>query len=102
MVDWSGIGRTALWVSGLAVMLATWSWNEWWAHVHGQKLRPVLGEARFQVPFSVGMVLFCVGMALGERIWWRIGLWCVLALLFVWQGAQAWRARADTRDKPSC
>ncbi len=93
MVDWKGMGETAIWVLGLAIVLAAWSWNEWWAHVHGHRLREVLGEARFQVPFSVGLFLLCVGMALTESVRWKAAVWVVLALLFAWQGAQAWRAR---------
>ncbi len=93
MVDWAGMGKTALWVLGLAIVLATWSWNEWWARVHKRRLRSVLGEARFQVPFSIGLLVFCVGMALSESVLWKSAVWAVLALAFAWQGVQAWKGR---------
>jgi threonine/homoserine/homoserine lactone efflux protein len=93
MVDWAGMGKTALWVLGLAIILATWSWNEWWARVHKRSLRSVLGEARFQVPLSIGLFVFCVGMALSENTLWKTAVWAVLALLFAWQGVQTWRSR---------
>lgn len=101
MIDWYGVFRNALWVVGLAVALAAFSYTEWWRHLQTprQSLRQALSGPGFQVTFSLGMVLFCTGLALSSKRWWEIAAWAVLGVLFAWQGINAWRAlRRSTRS----
>jgi VanZ family protein len=93
MIDWYGVLRNALWIMGLAVALAAFSYTEWRRHLPRpkQSLRHALGGAGFQAAFSLGMVLFCAGLALGSDRWWEIAAWAVLGALFAWQSFAAWR-----------
>ena len=99
LIDWAGLIRNALWILGLSVGLAAWSYAWWWASEHGTSKRQALAGPGFQVPFSVGMFLFCAAMAWGALRWWERGLWVVLGLSFVWQAA-AWRVKPDESPNP--
>ena len=92
MIDWWGALRNSVWILGLAVGLAAWSYARWWAHEHRVRLRQVLSMPVFLVPFSAGMALFSLGLALCGRRWWEIAAWGVLAVLFGLRGVYAWRA----------
>jgi hypothetical protein len=99
------VGRGALWITGLAVALAAFSYVEWWQTRHGRRLRHALSTPRFLTPFSLGMALFSAGLALSSRRWWEIGAWAVLAVLFLLQAWAYWRAGAregwDEPPRPS-
>lgn len=92
MIDWYGVLRNALWIVGLATALAAFSYTDWQRSLQTPKpsLRQALGSAGFQAAFSLGMVLFCAGLALGSDRVWEIVAWAVLGLLFAWQGISAW------------
>lgn len=94
MIDWYGVFRNGLWILGLAVALAAFSYVDWWRRVQSprQSLRQALGWPGFQAAFSLGMVLFCAGLALDSQPWWQTALWAVLGVLFAWQGIVALRA----------
>lgn len=85
LIDWPGVARNALWILGLSIALAAWSHARWWAGMAGRKLRDILEWPRFQVPFAVGLTLFCVSLAWSAVRWWERGLWGLLALAFIWQ-----------------
>lgn len=95
MIDWYGVFRNALWIMGLAVVLAAFSYTDWQRNSQQPKrgLRQALAAPAFRAAFSLGMVLFCAGLALSSRRWWEIAAWAVLALLFAWQAVGAWLAR---------
>jgi len=96
LIDWTGVARNALWILGLSIALAAWSYATWQAHVLRCGLRRALARRAFQAPFNLGMFLFAVGLAWSaSRLWERIA-WLVLAVAFAWQvGVALWHDRAD-------
>lgn len=105
MIDWFGVFHNALWILGLAVVLAALSYVDWWRRTLEPPLtlRQALGTAGFQAAFSVGMLLFCAGLALGSDRWWEIAAWSLLGLIFGWQAFSAWiafrRIRPNSEDR---
>ena len=96
VIDWAAVGRGALWITGLAVVLATLSYMDWWRVHRRWRWRRVWNTPHFLTPFSLGMFLFSIGLALSSRRWWEIGAWVVLAILFL---VQTWiYARAGMRS----
>lgn len=93
-IDWLFVARNALWILGLSVVLAAWSYTSWWASVRRVRARRAVGFPIFQVPFSAGMILFATGLAWGATMWWERGAWIILGVAFVWQFATGWRAAA--------
>ncbi len=92
MIDWWNVFSNALWISGAALALATLSYASWQASVEHQRLRAALKRPSFQIALNSAGVLFCAGMAATARYPLEIGLWLILAVLFVIQWLQARRA----------
>ncbi|MGC9398276.1 MAG: hypothetical protein ACP5HM_03990 [Anaerolineae bacterium] len=94
MIDWWGVFSNSLWVLGLSVLLAAWSMAYYDARRTNRKTLQLLGEGAYSWAVTVGLMLFCAGLALTEdRLWAQI-LWGVLGLAFLvdqvlrWQNAK--------------
>lgn len=100
MIDWFGVFHNALWILGLAIVLAALSYADWRRRltVPPISFRKALAEPGFQAAVSLGFVLFCAGLALGSTVWWQIAAWTALGLLFTWQGLICLR---QLRQKPA-
>jgi hypothetical protein len=90
MIDWWGVFHNALWVGGLAAILAALSMANYQAHAARARLREKLGGPGFQLAFDAGMGLFCLGLLFGSAPWWERGVWGVLAALFAGQAIWLW------------
>lgn len=91
MIDWLGVFRNALWILGLALALAAFSYADWWRRVQvpKQSLGKALEGPWFRAVLGLGLALFCAGLALGGGPWWVVVLWTGLGLLFLGQGVTA-------------
>lgn len=91
MIDWFGVFRNTLWICGLALALAAFSYADWWRRVQvpRQRLGKALENPWFRATFYLGLALFCAGLGLGGGPWWVIVLWAGLGLLFLGQGVAA-------------
>ena len=100
MIDWFGVFHNALWILGLAIVLAALSYADWRRRltVPPVSFRKALAGPGFQAAVSLGFVLFCAGLALGSTVWWQIAAWAALGLLFAWQSLTSLR---QLRRKPS-
>lgn len=98
MIDWLGVFNNALWIIGLAVVLAAVSYADWQRRLSTEKrsLAQALAAPTFQISWSIGLLLFCVGLALTSRVWWQMALWALLALAFLYLGVDAWRRSRST------
>ncbi len=95
MVDWAGVLKNAVWVVGLAVLLAAGSLASWEARRAGIRFAAILGQPGYMAAASAGLALFALGLALtSDRVGER-ALWGVFALASVAQGA--WALRRKTR-----
>ncbi len=88
MIDLRMVASGALWILGLAVILAALSWGNWEAKVSRSRLREALARPHLQCTISAGLALFCVGLALGANRWWERALWAVLGAF--WLVQMAW------------
>ena len=85
--------HNALWIAGLALALAALSYTDWQRKLAAppRSLRQALNTPGFQAAFTLGLVLFCVGVALGDQPWWQRILWAVLAVASAWLALTAWK-----------
>ncbi len=97
MIDWWALFVNSLWILGLAVILSAFSYADWQAHRRGGSLRQVLARPGFGVSFSMGAVLFCLGLLLSGRSALERVAWAVLAVLSAAQAWQSWRALPSGR-----
>ena len=95
MIDWYGLFYNALWILGLAVVLAALAMASFHTRVQGVRLRQVLGASSFLLPFGAGMCLFCLGVLFSSHNLWEKVLWGLLAVLFAGQVFWVWRERGD-------
>lgn len=99
LIDWAALARNALWILGLSVALAAWSYASWQAGVQRIRLRQALRRPACQAPFYLGLLLFSAGLAWGARRTWELIAWIILAVAFAWQAASALR-RASRQSGP--
>lgn len=83
MIDWVALGFNALWMLGLAILLAAFSYHRWLAHEYGRALRDVLSQRSWKLTFTSAMLLVCGGVAGGivER-WWERMIWTALGAAY--------------------
>jgi hypothetical protein len=86
MIDWFDLALNALWIAGLAILLAAFSYHRWLATEHGLAFRELRSQRSWKLPFASGMLLVCSGVAGGlvER-WWERALWTVLGMWYAYQ-----------------
>ena len=99
MINWFGVFHNALWIFGLAVVLAALSYADWRRRLAVPRVsfRKALAEPGFQAAVSLGFTLFCAGLALSSTVWWQIAAWAALGLFFVWNGLTCLRRMKQDR-----
>jgi hypothetical protein len=78
MVNIWDVFFNALWILGLAVVLAVWSYARYTAHGHGIRIRDKLNMLKYALALNGGLLLFLSGMALTEDRWFAIILWVLV------------------------
>ena len=98
MIDWAYVATNSLWILGLSIILAAFSYHDWLVHEIGQRRRDLFERSSWRLPFSAGMVLSCLGLGLGRGLaWWERMVWGALAFCFFWQLGRHLRSRRRTR-----
>jgi hypothetical protein len=82
-----GIATNGLWIVGLAILLATWSYGRWAAQNARVKTRIKLQELRYALALDLGLLLFVIGMAATESRRWAQVIWALLGLVVVGHAA---------------
>ncbi len=102
MIDWYFVATHALWILGLAIVLAAFSYHDWERHEAGRSLREQLARPSFQLALNAGLLLVALSFVLmeGSR-WWERVVWAGLGGMFVRSSWAAWGAvRATTAARP--
>lgn len=97
MLDLWAVIHHLLWIMGLALSLAALSMAYYQSGIGRVRLRHQLTASDFQLPFSIGMVLFCAGLLLGGQTSWEKIIWGLLGALFAGQTFRLWWHRHATR-----
>ena len=93
MIDLRGLIANALWIAGLALLLAALSWASWAAGIMGQRFRAMWGRPGVQQAAHVGLALLSAGLAATARTWWEQVLWALLMVAAVLHvGWMLWRS----------
>lgn len=75
--------RNGLWILGLAVLLATWSWVRYAAYKDRVNAKEKLNELTYALILDLGLVLFIAGMAATEDRGWARLLWLALGIVVI-------------------
>jgi hypothetical protein len=93
MIDWYFVGVHSLWIFGLAIVLAAFSWHDWQRRVLGRPLLEQLRLPSSQAPVSAGLLLVSIGLVMMKSAtWWERTVWAALAVGFAWSAWTAWLA----------
>ncbi len=82
MIDWWNIVTHSLWIAGLSLSLAVFSYADWRAARHDAGLRAAMRDSLDSPAFLAGLVLGCLGAGLSVRRWWERLAWLALACAF--------------------
>lgn len=99
MIDWFNVLGNALWILGLAVLLATASLAHWLAGLKERPLRQVLLEPHLRLVAAIGTLVFALGFVLLVMPWWHKVLWVGIMALSLWQGVVAWHDGAGQLER---
>jgi hypothetical protein len=89
LIDWRLVIFSALWILGLSVLLATFSFADYTAHAERVRLRQALARRGYRAAIYAGLTLFAAGLSGTARAWWETAIWVLLALA---GGYMTWRA----------
>ena len=89
--------KNGLWILGLAILLATWSYARYAAYETRIKTRDKLNELSYALTLDLGMLLFVGGMAATESRIWAMILWSLIGIgILVHSHLQVRESRATT------
>jgi hypothetical protein len=91
VIDVWSVVRNGLWVVGLSVLLAAWSWARYAAQKAGVKTRDKLAEPWYALALDFGLSLFLAGMAATEERWWARLMWIAIGVTVIIHGVLSFR-----------
>lgn len=81
VIDWFSIFINLFWILGLAILLASFSYNYWLAGEDKRPLRVQLNQPAFQKTFWFSILLISIGLAATSQRLWEISIWTIFALI---------------------
>jgi hypothetical protein len=83
MFDIWQIAAHALWIFGLAVLLAVWSFGYYEGQQSGESVLKILSQPNYDLAVIIGLVLFFAGLVGADgRIWAKI-IWGVFIVAVI-------------------
>jgi mannose/fructose/N-acetylgalactosamine-specific phosphotransferase system component IIC len=83
MIDWYNLLTNALWISGVAIILATLSYSSWLASTKKEKFIQLINLSHpIQIMLNIGGLLCSLGLAATTEILWQRILWIFLIIGF--------------------
>jgi len=98
-IDIQSVLFNFLWIVGLAVLLATWSYASYSASLSKQKVRDKFDELPYALALDAGMLLFVAGLAATEPRWWARVLWIVLGVGIIAEAVMRLRAHKQPQKE---
>lgn len=80
MINWQSIFFNSFWILGLAILLASFSYQYWAATQENKRLRVQLNQPGFMRFFWLSMALIGVGLAGTSASIWEIIIWILFSL----------------------
>ena len=99
MINWYFVFTHSLWIVGLSIALAAFSYHDWLRRELSRPLRRQLREPSFRCPLNVGFLLVAAALVLLESSrWWERALWLLIGCSLsrgAWIAGSAMRAAKD-------
>lgn len=81
VIDWFSVAINSLWILGLAILLASFSYQYWLATEEKRPLRGQLSTPAFQRTVWLSLTLIGVALAVTSQTGWERVLWTIFILL---------------------
>ncbi|MDF1513812.1 MAG: hypothetical protein P1S60_08390 [Anaerolineae bacterium] len=81
MVTIWDVFANGLWIIGLAIILAVWSYGRFTASRNGIPTKQKMISLKYALVMNGGLLLFLCGMVLTEDRWWSKLIWGVMGIL---------------------
>jgi hypothetical protein len=95
MVNFKDVIFNTLWIVGLAIILAIWSYARYTAYMSGERVKDKFDKLAYILVRNCGLLLFLIGMALTEHRLFAKILWFLLfAGVLVVSGIQIQQKRS--------
>jgi hypothetical protein len=93
MIDWQSLFLNSLWIVGLAILLAGFSYHYWLALETQQRVRLVWQRPSWQRFAWLGLAFFAAGLAGTSPRWWETVIWIIFLLYSTVHFLLSWRQR---------
>src|SRR5262245_35003783 len=92
VIDWAYLGAHFLWIFGLSLILAAFSYHTWLSQEMRRPFSAQFRERSWQSAVSVGLSLMVVSITVMPRSerWWTRLVALIVALMFASFGARSW------------
>jgi hypothetical protein len=97
MITLTALLIDALWILGLAGLFATFSYIDYYRHLHCWRWRDAWKTPRLLTPLNLSLTVFSFGLALNGATGqppapvWELALWSAISVAFAWQTILYWR-----------
>lgn len=92
------VAANSLWILGLAILLAAFSYHYDLAQRQRRPLRRQLSEPSFGIVGWLATILIAAGLAATSTRLWETVIWILFALISVVNAITAWRTRANNAE----
>jgi hypothetical protein len=99
LTDWFTVVTAALWILGLAILLATVSIAYGLSGGDNPSVRQILGRPSFGATLAGGIALFALGVCLSVETGWERFGWAVVFFLSGGEFITAWKSGRDSKGK---
>ncbi len=72
-----------IWILGVAIILAAFSYHEFLAHLQKSKKAKLFNSSSFKKPFLIGMILIATGVSISIRLLWLASISGIMAFMLI-------------------
>ena len=83
MIDIWQIAAHGLWIFGLSVLLAVWSFGYYEAQQVGEPVLSYLSKPNYDLAVTIGLVLFFAGLMGADGRLWAKAVWGIVAVAVI-------------------
>jgi hypothetical protein len=83
VINWQSVLINSFWITGLAILLAAFSYHYWLAAEENRRLREQLSQPGFQRFYWLSFVFIGIGLAGTSQRTWEMIVWIIFTLFSV-------------------
>ncbi|MBP8057613.1 MAG: hypothetical protein KA314_17420 [Chloroflexi bacterium] len=91
VIDWMSLLFHIVWIGGLAIILAAFSYHQWQANQKNLPLRAQLNTTPFIRLLWLGLTLITLGLVGTSNTLWEAIIWIILLLISLLNLLKKWR-----------